>query len=209
MRPACDYPKKVEIIKFSLPPITLHHRPISSRRSTTLDFPPYHQKWAFRWSHTSDKRNGYYNKHNLLILFVVLPGTSVRHTNIQLLCSLNNGLALTRWHVVGDSGRELAVVHNEHLQVALVAHQKFIETIGEHVTGLGSEWKRKEREGKKGKEGKNRKKRKKGKIMWVTLNHWHVHVINPSSRYPALPFPHRIELRKDHSGEAKKKKKKK
>ena len=39
---------------------------------------------------------------------------------------------------MGDGGRKLAIVHDEHLQVALVAHQELIKTIREHVTGLTS-----------------------------------------------------------------------
>ena len=40
----------------------------------------------------------------LLVLLGAQPGSRIQHTDVQLLCSLDDGLALLRGHSLGDEG---------------------------------------------------------------------------------------------------------
>ena len=71
-----------------------------------------------------------------LSLLLTKLGMGVGDTNVQLLRTLHNLLALAGGDVVGNLGTVLSVVQEEHVELSNVVHAELVEAVGEEVTGL-------------------------------------------------------------------------
>lgn len=62
---------------------------------------------------------------------------SISNLDIELLGTLNNLKTLSSRDIVGNFSGKDTVVHQEHINVTDIGHNKLLETIGEEMTGLG------------------------------------------------------------------------
>merc|ERR1719373_1524315 len=71
-----------------------------------------------------------------LVLLRAEAGEAVRHVEPELVCALDDLLALLGADVVSDLDGVLLIVHQQHLQVRGALHQELIEAILETEPGL-------------------------------------------------------------------------
>merc|ERR1740121_1882549 len=70
-----------------------------------------------------------------LALLCAQPREPVGHVQTQLVCALDNLLALLGADVVRDLHAILLVVHQQHLEIGGLAHQELVEAVAEAVPG--------------------------------------------------------------------------
>merc|ERR1711976_359000 len=76
-----------------------------------------------------------YTSH-LLILLRPDAGIGICHFDGQLLSTLHNLLALLAGNVVGNLGRENAILHHQHLQFPNIVEEELLKAIWAYVLGL-------------------------------------------------------------------------
>ena len=65
-------------------------------------------------------------------------GLAVGESDVELLCALDNVLSLESGDVLGDFTAVGSVVHQQQLNVLLIAEEEFSESIRQNVTSLFS-----------------------------------------------------------------------
>lgn len=70
------------------------------------------------------------------VLLLAKLGGGVRDLDVKLLGPLDNQLPRLGRHIVGDFCAILLIVHEQHLQLFRVVHQKLVEAIRQKVSGF-------------------------------------------------------------------------